>query len=176
MKEIGYIIAKISSKFSRNEKETICKYFRKTGMKIGGGCSIFCNIMCAEPYLIEIGNNVTISGNVKFVTHDNSISKIDKNCPNVFGKIKIGNNCFLGQSSMFLYGVELTDNIIVAAGSVVVNSFSQDRIIIGGNPARVISTWDRFYEKGKNCAMSKTVIEEKSRTNPELLIRRKEYR
>lgn len=37
LKEIKYIIAKIKSKLSKNEKETICNYFRKAGMKIGGG-------------------------------------------------------------------------------------------------------------------------------------------
>lgn len=176
MKEISYKVAKIKSKFSKNAKETINNYFRKSGMKIGGGCNICCNIMTAEPYLVEIGDNVTISGDVKFVTHDNSISKIDKKCPNIFGKIIIGNNCFIGQSSILLYGVELTENVIVAAGSVVVNSFSQEKIIIGGNPARIISTWDKFYEKGRDYAMSKTVIEDRCRTSPELLLRRREYR
>ncbi|MDO5151510.1 MAG: hypothetical protein Q4D76_19330 [Oscillospiraceae bacterium] len=37
MKEINYLLAKIKSKISRNEKETINNYFRKAGMKIGGG-------------------------------------------------------------------------------------------------------------------------------------------
>lgn len=37
MKEIGYFIAKVKSKLSKNEKESICEYFRKSGMRIGGG-------------------------------------------------------------------------------------------------------------------------------------------
>ena len=43
-------------------------------------------------------------------------------------------------------GVKLADNIIVATGSVVGDSFTTERIIIGGNPARVISTWDNFLK------------------------------
>lgn len=67
----------------------------------------------------------------------------------MFGKISIGKNCFIGANSVILYGVTLADNIIVAAGSVVTKSFHEERIIIGGNPAKKISTWDSFAEKSK---------------------------
>ena len=46
-----------------------------------------------------------------------------------------------------MYGIELTDNIIVAAGSVVTKSFLETNIIIGGNPARKIGTWGQYYDK-----------------------------
>ena len=105
--------------------------------------------MTPEPYLISIGNNVTIAGNVEFVTHDNSISKVLPNCTDLFGKITIGNNCFIGARTTILYGVTLADNIIVAAGSVVTNSFTKSNIIIGGNPAREISTWENFAKKNQ---------------------------
>lgn len=79
--------------------------------------------MTSEPYLVRIGENVTISGNVTFVTHDNSISKISPQYVNLFGYISIGDNCFLGQNSTIMYGCTLANNIIVASGSVVCNSF-----------------------------------------------------
>lgn len=129
--------------------------------------------MTTEPYLVDIGDNVTISGDVKFITHDNSISKIDRSCPNVFGKITIGDNCFVGQRSTVLYGVELANNIIVAAGSVVVDSFSTERIIIGGNPARVISTWDKFYEKAKPFALGAAEAKALLHEMPEKIIKRR---
>lgn len=75
MNEIGYLIAKIKYKIKNGDKEVVNNYFRNAGIKIGENCTICCNIMSAEPYLIEIGNYVTISGNVVFVTHDNSVSK-----------------------------------------------------------------------------------------------------
>ena len=118
-------------------------------MHIGKKVNICCNIMTPEPYLISIGNNVTIAGNVEFVTHDNSISKVLPNCTDLFGKITIGNNCFIGARTTILYGVTLADNIIVAAGSVVTNSFTKSNIIIGGNPAREISTWENFAKKNQ---------------------------
>lgn len=85
----------------------------------------------------------------------------------------IGNNCFIGERSTLLYGVTLADNIIVAAGSVVVDSFLNERIIIGGNPARVIGTWDKFFEKSKDSARGRKNIEQILTEHPELLIKRK---
>ena len=43
------------------------------GVKIGKDCLLCSSPMTREPYLINIGNNVTVSTNVTFVTHDNSI-------------------------------------------------------------------------------------------------------
>ncbi len=123
-------------------------------MKIGSGCNICCNIMTSEPYLVEIGDNVTIAGNVTFVTHDNSISKVIEEKTDIFGKIVIGNNCFIGSNVTILYGVSLCDNVIVAAGSVVTNSFNESAIIIGGNPAKKIGGWDRFAKKNISKAIS----------------------
>lgn len=75
MNELGYLFAKIKYKIKHGDKESINNFFRNAGIKIGENCTICCNILSAEPYLIEIGNDVTISGNVVFVTHDNSVAK-----------------------------------------------------------------------------------------------------
>ena len=91
----------------------------------------------------------------------------------MFGKIEIGNNCFSGENSTHLHGVKLADNIIVATGSVVVDSFTTERIIIGGNPARVISTWDKFFEKSQDKARGRKDIQNVLEEHPELLIKRK---
>ena len=50
---------------------------------------------------------------------------------------------------MIMYGVTIADNVIVAAGSVVAQSITESNVIVAGNPARVISTWDSFAEKSK---------------------------
>lgn len=39
------------------------------------------------------------------------------------------------------------DNIVVEAGSVVTKSFFESNIIIGGNPAKIISIWERSLNK-----------------------------
>lgn len=174
MQKIIYYLVKLVGKTLHKEDMLLRNYFRSKGIKIIGETShIYSNIVTAEPWLIEIGDNVTISTEVSFVTHDNSIIKVDKSCPNLYEKIKIGNNCFIGQRALILYGVELADNIIVASGSVVANSFDESNIIIGGNPAKKIGNWDNFYEKNKDYALSRYVAKDKIYKNPSLLIKRK---
>ena len=147
MYPIHYFLAKVKYKLKHNDKEVISDYFRKAGMTIGRGCNICCNIMNTEPYLINIGENTTISGGVGLITHDNSIQKVLNNKTDFVGPITIGNNCFIGAGTIVLLGVTLADNIIVAAGSVVTKSFRESGIIIGGNPAKKIGTWEDFGKK-----------------------------
>lgn len=144
MSQIGYYLAKIMCLAKHRDREVVNNYFRKQGMTIGTQCNIYSNISTSESYLIEIGNNVTISNDVQFVTHDNSIIKVFPEMTDIFGKIIIGDNCFIGARSILMYGIELKKNIIVASGSVVTKSFNESGIIIGGNPAKKIGEWDSF--------------------------------
>ena len=115
---------------------------------------------------------MVISTFVRFVTHDYSIKKVIPNKANIFGKIVIGNNCFIGEGAMILYGVELADNIIVAAGSVVTKSFNESNIIIGGNPAKKIGDWMTFRNKYSDKALDIRNCEQLIKKHPELLVRR----
>ena len=148
-----YRIMKLFSFFSKNRREFMIKYLRKKGVLIGNNCNICCNITSAEKYLIEIGDNVTVSEDVLFLTHDASVGKIfgKENGSDLFGRIVIGNNCFIGARSIILYGVTIPNNSIVAAGSVVTKSWEKEGVIFGGNPAREISTTDRLKQKSESC-------------------------
>lgn len=105
--------------------------------------------MSAEPYLLEIGDNVTISHGVNFIAHDNSVCKIFGVDHDLYGKIVIGNECFIGAHAVLMYGVTLPNRVIVAAGSVVTKSPETDNVILGENPARVIGSLEKFGEKTK---------------------------
>lgn len=131
--------------FGKNEK-VMLDFFRKRGITIGRDCHIHSSILTPEPYLIKIGDKVTIATGVKFITHDNSICKVLTEFTDVFGKIEIGDNCFIGAYSIILPGVCLGSDCIVAAGSVVTKSFPSGSII-GGNPAKVISDIYKYREK-----------------------------
>lgn len=154
--KLEYLFAKFISRLT-GSKKPIIKYLKKKGVNIGEGCNIYSDISTGESELIAIGNNVTISADVVFVTHDNSCIKINPNKSNLFGRIRVGDNCFIGQRSTILYGVTLANNIIVASGSVVTKSFDTEKVIIGGNPARIITTWE-VYE-AKNAAKMMTRAE-----------------
>lgn len=121
--------------------------YRKAGMKIGGGCRIFSRLNTDEPYLIEIGDRVTISTGVSLITHDNSAIKVF-NCGTDFvGEINIGSDCFIGANTTILPGVSIAPNVIVGAGSVVTKSFLTDGAVIAGNPARVVGSVDCIIER-----------------------------
>lgn len=186
---IGYFFAKLLGKIRQDKhKETLNKWFMKRGVKLlgypeafGGGVTqpwtnICSNIAINEPHLISIGLGTTIAGNVEFVTHDNSISKVLPNTSDLFGKINIGNNCFIGARSVIMYGVTIADNVIVAAGSVVVKSIHESNVIVAGNPARVISTWEKFAKKSKPLAwnlgeVSRQEMIERTSNNEKLVVR-----
>ena len=129
----------------RND-EIFIKYFRRKGISIGENCHIYSSIATPEAYLITIGNDVTIAPGVRFLTHDNSVSKLSPTFTDVFGKILIGNNCFIGANAVILPGVELGANTIVAAGSIVTKSYTGN-IVIGGNPAKPISSFEDYKKK-----------------------------
>ena len=132
--------------------EHFVSYLRKQGMVIGKGARIFSDISTSESYLIHIGDHTTISNNVQFITHDASIQKAIPQASDLFGRIEIGNNCFIGARSIIMYGVTLPDNTIVAAGSVVTKDIPGNVVAVG-NPCRVlreINEQDKeYYFKGR---------------------------
>ena len=124
----SYYFYKLLVKVFRND-EIMNKYYRRKGYKIGQNCHIYSNLLKCDSYLLEIGDNVTISSYVIFVTHDHSIKKVIPEMGNLFGKIIIKDNCFIGENSTILYGVTVNKNTIVAAGSVVTKSYSEENVI-----------------------------------------------
>lgn len=124
---------------------------RKQGVRVGEGCRFFSTNFSTEPYLIEIGHHVTITDGVQFITHDGGVWVFREKFPkiNLFGKIKVGNNVFIGLNSIILPNTEIGDNTIIAAGSVVKGKY-EGNIIIGGVPAKKIGTIDGYFEKNKS--------------------------
>lgn len=141
-------------------------------MEIGEGCLICSDISGVDSWLISIGNHTTISTNVSFILHDFSASLVFPGKSNLYGKITIGDNCFIGANSTLLYGVELGNNIIIAAGSVVTKSFAEEYTIIGGNPAHKIGTWEAYREKYDKYATMAGTIKQQVINNEDILIKR----
>lgn len=151
---LGYLLVNIKCLCSKDKNETINTYYRKRGIKIGCDTHIFSYLSVSEPYLIEIGNGVTISTDVKFITHDASIGVLlgRKEVSDIVGKIVIGNQTFIGSGSIIMYGVEIGNRCIVAAGSVVTKSIP-DGEIWGGNPAKYISTTQEYIDKNRGLGL-----------------------
>lgn len=151
-------------------------YMRRHGITVGERCRIFTSITSNEPWLISIGDRVTISANVHFITHDNGIIKVLDGKTDVVGPITIGDRCFIGMNSTILLGVTLGENCIVGAGSVVTHSFPP-HTVLAGNPARAICTTEEYAAKYRDKAIDFSSIpydrrEEFLKAHPELLVRR----
>ena len=169
--KLGYIFAKIKEKILKN-KECINDFYRRWGVLVGRN-TIICGYMrISEPQLVEIKADCVISSNVTFITHDHSINKVTNQGSNLFGRIVVGNNCFVGQNATLLYGVELADNIIVGSGSVVTKSFKENNIIIAGNPAKKISTWEQFKDRYESLAANRDELNDIIAQKSKKIIRR----
>ena len=91
----------------------------------------------------DVGLQIHHSGSIVV----NGNAKIGKNCQlhgsNCIGNNGktldapiIGNNVEIGVGAKIIGGVKIADNIKIGAGAVVVNSFTEPGITIGGIPAR----------------------------------------
>jgi acetyltransferase-like isoleucine patch superfamily enzyme len=143
---------------------------REMGVKIGDNCRLFSLDINSEPYLLEIGDHVVIADSVRFITHDGGVWILsDENLDPEFdhyGKIKIGNNVFLGMNSIILLNTTIGNNCVIGAGSVVRGKIPDDSIVMG-NPAKVImkvSLYKKMILHSKNTLLTaKIPVDNKGR-------------
>lgn len=120
---------------------------RKAGVIIGKNTVVASRFWSTEPYLIKIGSNCQITQGVKIFTHGgggavrNKIPDFD-----CFGRVCIGDYVYIGNNSLIMPGVFIGDNVLVAAGSVVCKSVPSG-VVVGGNPAKIISTIDDYIRR-----------------------------
>lgn len=122
-----------------------CMFVANCGgvIKIGSNLQISSSALHSNK-LIEIGDNVLIGGGcVIFDTDFHSLNfkhrsntKLDINNTKS-APVIIGSNVFIGAFSTILKGVEIGDNSIIAAGSLVSKKIPSNQIW-GGNPAKFI--------------------------------------
>ena len=126
-------------------------YLKYLGVKIGKNCRIYVRDFGSEPWLIKIGNNVTITSGVKILTHDGStwLMNDKKGRRYLFRKIEIGDNVFIGVNSILMPGVKIEKDVIIAAGSIVTKSVPKGSIV-AGNPAVIIGNYYNYEEKVLN--------------------------
>ena len=107
--------------------------YRLVGMKIGRHVSIGLLAMFDVffPELIEIGDNCIIGYNATLICHEFKVDSWAK------GKIRIGKNVLIATNSTVLAGVEIGDNSIVSAMSLV-NRDVPENVMVGGVPANFI--------------------------------------
>jgi len=126
-------------------------FARGLGVVVGERCrllSIDRSTFGSEPWLITIGNHVTITSGVRFVTHDGGRWVFEDEHPSmdVIAPITVGNDVFVGLQALLLPGVVLGDQSVVGAGSVVTTSVEAGTVV-AGVPARPIMSIDEYKAK-----------------------------
>ena len=115
---------------------------------IGDGCDIGEYNHISACNKIAIGNGF-LSGRYVYIG-DNSHGELSHECANIppgsrelisKGNIIIGDNVWVGDKATILSGVQLGNNVIVAANAVVNKSFPSN-CLIGGVPAKIIKHLD----------------------------------
>lgn len=132
---------------------TYVAHLRSLGMVIGDNSIIYsprcCTIDETRPWMIELGDNVSITKGVTILTHgyDWSVFKgMHGDVLGSAGRVKIGSNVFVGMNSTILKGVTIGDNVIIGANSLI-NKDVPDNSVVVGNPQRIVMDIDSYLKK-----------------------------
>ena len=146
--------------------KTPTEYARHIGVNIGEHNGIRYSHWSSEPYLITVGSHCQLT-DCKIHTHGGG-NFIRNKYPDfdMFGKVKIGNWCYIGSGAQIMPGVTIEDSVLVAAGSIVTKSIPSG-CIVAGNPAKIIGNVDDYIarnlkwnlkSKGMNAAEKKDFL------------------
>lgn len=101
----------------------------------------------SEPWCITLGDNVHITRDVLFVTHDGGTLLFRHLIPDleITAPIIVGNDVYIGVRSIILPGVKIGNNCVIAAGSIVSKDV-EDNSVVGGVPAKYIKSTFEYLE------------------------------
>lgn len=135
-------------------------YLRSNGMVIGNNTVIYspnnCVIDQTRPWMIEIGDNVSITTGVTILTHGYDWSVFKGMYGDVLGsagRVKIGNNVFIGMNSTILKGITIGNNVVIGANSLI-NKDIPDNSVVVGNPQRIVCDIDSYLEKRRTAQVA----------------------
>ena len=108
------------------------------------------------PWLISVGDDVTLSSNVRILAHDASTVKVGAHAK--IGIVKIGNNVFIGADSVVLCNTRIGDNVIIGAGARIAHDIPSNSVAVMGG--QIICKLDEYLAHYKNIQGSKFCINE----------------
>ncbi len=129
-------------------------YARSIGVAVGRDCRLLGlerGTFGTEPYLVRLGDHVSLTNGVRFVTHDGGVWVFREKHPeiDVISPIVVGNNVYFGNGSLILPGVTIGDNCVIGAGSVVTRDVPSGTVV-AGVPARPIRTLEEYWDRVKD--------------------------
>lgn len=124
-------------------------YARRKGVRVGENCRIYIRSWGSEPFLVSLGDDVTVTSGVKFITHDGSTCLVkDQHGKRYqrFAPIQVGSHVFIGVNTIVMPGVKIGSNVVIGAGSVVTKDIPDNSVAIGV-PAKVVSSFADYATK-----------------------------
>jgi len=110
------------------------------GYNISFGENFYANFNCVilDVCAVTLGKNVFLAPNVQIYTATHPIDAQERISGKEYGKpITIGDNVWIGGSSVICSGVQIGHNVVVGAGSVVTKNLPNN-VVAAGNPCRII--------------------------------------
>jgi len=127
------------------------RYIKRIGVNVKGKVFLYGKQgWSTEPFMITLGDNVYITNNVSFATHDGGVLILRQYQPDLelSAPITVKNNVYIGINSVILPGVTIGNNVIITACSVVSKDVP-DNSVVGGVPAKFIKTVDDYFMQAK---------------------------
>lgn len=120
------------------EQPFMCDY--GYNIKIGKNFYANHNLIILDPAKVEFGDNVFIGPNCAFYTPEHPLDALTRNSGVEYAKpIRVGNNVWFGGNVVVLSGVNIGDNVVIGAGSVVTKDIPSN-VVAAGNPCKIIKT------------------------------------
>lgn len=109
-----------------------------TNIEVGENFMANFNLTVLDCAPVKIGDNVMIAPNVSIFTATHPVHAKARNAGREYASpITIGNNVWIGGSSVICPGVTIGENAVIGAGSVVTKDIPSD-CVAAGNPCRVL--------------------------------------
>ncbi len=123
----------------------------KNGLQAGRDVGIASNVSFGtEPYLITLGNEVHVSSNVSFITHDGgtwAFRDLEKyKDVKKFGRIKVGDRTIIGWGATIMPGVTIGSRCVIGAHALVTKDIPDGSVAVGV-PAKVVMSTMEYAEK-----------------------------
>lgn len=105
-------------------------------LDVGDGVMLCAYAKINTNYAVTLGDSVGIGEYVDIWTHGSYLDILD-GFPSQFGPVKVGSNVWIPAKSTIMPNVNIGDNVVIAANSVVTKDVPSGALC-GGIPARVI--------------------------------------
>jgi hypothetical protein len=124
------------------------RFARSIGVQVGSSSrliDISAKTFGSEPYLVKLGDHVTVTSGVRFITHDGGVWVFRQEEPDleVLAPISVGSNVFIGVNTILLPGAQVGSDVVIAAGSVVTGAIPSG-VVAGGVPAKLIKSIEEY--------------------------------